>query len=56
MRIHINSRVAHVWLPCMMVGGGEDIPNFGKLRKFGKLQISIKVVGSISGHIGPHEW
>ena len=55
VRIHVNSRVAHVWLPCRMVGGG-GIPNFGKLRKFGKVQIFIKVVGSISGHIGSHEW
>ena len=54
VRIHVNSRVAHVWLPCRMVA--EAIPNFGKLGKFGKLQIFIKVVGSISGHIGSHEW
>ena len=51
VRIHVNSRVAHVWLPCRMVGG--SILNFGK---FGKLQIYIKVVGSISSHIGAHEW
>ena len=24
VRIHVNSRVAHVWLPCRMVGGGGD--------------------------------
>ena len=36
--------------------GGGGIPNFVKLGKFGKLQIFIKVVGSISGHIGSHEW
>ena len=44
VRIHVNSRVAHMWLPCRMVGGG--ILNFGKLRKFGKHQIFLKVVGS----------
>ena len=28
--------------------------NIGKLRKFRKLQIFIKVVGSISSHTGSH--
>ena len=57
VRIHVNSCVAHVWFLCRMVrGGGGSIPNFGKLGKFRKLQIFIKVVGSISGHIGAHEW
>ena len=46
-----------VWLPYTVInmwGGG--IANNEKLEKFGKLQIFIKVVGSIRGHIGPHEW
>ena len=54
---HVNSRVAHVWLPYTVSnvwGGG--IANIGKPRKLEKLQIFIKVVGSISGHIGSHEW
>ena len=42
---HVNSRVAHMWLPCRMVGGG--IPNFGKLGKFGKLQISKRSWGAL---------
>ena len=57
VRTHVNARVAHVWLPYTVInvwGGG--IANIGKLRKFGKLQFLIKVVGSISGHIGSHEW
>ena len=57
MRTHVNSRVAHVWLPYTVInvcGGG--IASIGKLGKFGKLQFLIKVVGSISGHIGSHEW
>ena len=39
-----------MWLTC---GGIRD---FGKLGKFEKLQIFIKEVGSISGHIGSQEW
>ena len=46
--IHINSHLAPVQ------DGGEEIPKFRKLGKFGT--IFIKVVGSISGHIGSHEW
>ena len=48
-----------VWLPYTVINvhdGGGGIPNFIKLGKFGKLQIFIKVVGSISSHIGSHEW
>ena len=46
-----------VWLTCdTHAGRMGGIPNFRKLGKFGKLQIFIKVVGSISGHIGSHEW
>ena len=47
-----------VWLTYTVinVGGGGGIANIGKLGKFGKLQIFMKVVGSISGHIGSHEW
>ena len=50
------------YFPCgsrvapMQDGGVGGIPNFRKLGKFGKLKIFIKVVGSISGHIGSHEW
>ena len=58
VRIHVNSGVAYVWLPYTVINmqdGGGGIPNFVKLGKFGKLQIFIKVVGSISGHIGSHE-
>ena len=58
---HVNSCVAHVWLPYTVInvcvgGGGERIANIGKLGKFGKLQIFIKVMGSISGHIRSLEW
>ena len=58
VRIHVNSRVAHVWLPYTVINvwGGGAIANIGKLGKFGKLQILIRVVGTISGHIGDHEW
>ena len=58
VRIHVNSRVAHVWLPYTVINvwGGGGIANIGKLGKFGKLQFLIKVVGSISSHIGSHEW
>ena len=58
VRTHVNSRVAHVWLPYMVINlwGGGGIVSIGKLGKFGKLQFLIKVVGSISGHIGSHEW
>ena len=59
VRIHVNSRVAHVWLPYTVINvqaaEGGAIPNFVKLRKFGKLPIFIKVVESISDHIGSHE-
>ena len=54
---HVNSRMAHVWLPYTVInvwGGG--IATIRKLGKFGKLNFLIKVVGSISGHIGSHEW
>ena len=58
VRTHVNSRVAHVWLPYMVINlwGGGGIANIGKLGKFRKLQIFIKMVGSISSHIGSHEW
>ena len=60
-RTHVNSRVAHVWLPYTVInvcvwGGGGGIASIRKLEKFGKLQFLIKVVGSISGHIGSHKW
>ena len=46
-----------VWLPYTVINvGGGGSASIGKLRKFGKLQFLIKVVGSISGHIGSHEW
>ena len=56
VRIHVNSCVAHVWLPYTVINvwGGGGIANIRKLRKFGKLQIFIKVVRSISGHTGSH--
>ena len=55
--IHVNSRVAHVWLPYTIINvQGRGIANIGKLGKFGKLQFLIKVVGSISSHIGSHVW
>ena len=60
VRTHVNSRLAHVWLPYTVINvwgvwgvGGAGIANIGKL---GKLQIFIKVMGSISRHIGSHEW
>ena len=55
---HINSHVAHVWLLYTVINmwGGVRIASIGKLRNFGKLQFLIKVMGSISGHIGSHEW
>ena len=34
VHIHVNSRVAHVWLLCRMVGGGGDF----ELRKTRKVQ------------------
>ena len=37
-------------------GGGFGEPNIGKLKKFGKLKIRIKVAGSIIGHVGSHKW
>ena len=51
VRTHVNSRVAHVWLPYTVIrsnvwGGG--IANIGKLGKFRKLQFS--------SYIGSHEW
>ena len=53
---HVNSRVAHVWLPYTVINvwGGGTV-SIGKLGKFEKLQFLIKVVGSISGHFGAHE-
>ena len=38
VRTHVNSRVAHVWLPCRMVGGGGSggIPKFQKTQKVRK--------------------
>ena len=55
--VHIH--VSHVQLLYMVInvqdGSGGGIPNIGKLRKFGKLQIFLKVVGSISGHIRSYE-
>ena len=56
VRTHVNSRVAHVWLPYTVINVWGGIANVRKLRKFRKLQFLIKVVGSISGHIGSHEW
>ena len=57
VRIHVNSRVAHVWLPYTVINmWGRGNANIGKLRKFRKLQFLIKVVESISSHIGFHEW
>ena len=60
VRIHVNSRVAHVWLLYMVInvqaGGGRGETNIGKLRKFGNFKICIKVTGSIVSHIGSHEW
>ena len=58
VRTYVNSRVAHVWLPYTVINvwGAGGIASIGKLRKFGKLQLLIKVVGSISDHIGSHEW
>ena len=58
VRINVNSHVAHVWLLYTVINmqDGGGIPNFVKLGKFGKLQIFIKVVGSISGHIRSYEW
>ena len=58
VRIHVNSRVAHVWLPYTIINMQDDggHSELRKTWKFGKLQIFIKVVGSINGHIGSHEW
>ena len=55
---HVNSHVAHVWLPYTVINvyGRGGTANIGKLGKLGKLQFLIKVVGSISSHIGSHEW
>ena len=58
VRIHVNSRVAHVRNPYTVINvqDGGGIPSFLKHVKFGKLQIFIKVVGSISGNIGSYQW
>ena len=50
-----------VWHMCgsrtrLLTCRGGGIANIEKLGNFGKLQFLIKVVGSISGHIGSHEW
>ena len=59
VRTHVNSRVAHVWLPYTVInvcGRGGGVANIGKIGKFRKLHFLIKVVGSISSHIGSHVW
>ena len=58
MHIHVShihtreSRTANV----QGGGGGFGEPNIGKLKKFGKFKICIKVAGSIIGHVGSHKW
>ena len=58
VRTHVNSRVAHVWLPYMVInvqaGGGRET-NIGKLGKFGNFKICTKVTGSIVSYIGSYE-
>ena len=58
VRIHVShihtreSRTANV----QVEGWGFRELNIGKLKKFGKLKIHIKVAGSIIGHVGSHKW
>ena len=58
VRIHVShvhtreSRTANV----QGGGGGFRELNIGKLKKFRKLKICIKVAGSIIGHVGSHKW
>ena len=58
VRTHVNSRVAHMWLPYTVInvqgGGGNEHRKTQKIWKF--LKICIKVTGSIVSHIGSHEW
>ena len=57
VHIHVNYRVAHMWLSYTVLNVWEGgSVNIKKLGKFGKVQFLIKVVGSISGHIRSHEW
>ena len=61
MRIHVNSHVAHVWLPYTVInvqvgGEGRGETNIGELGNFRNFKICIKVTGSIVSDIGSHEW
>ena len=51
--------MSHIQLPYTVINvqdGGRGHSDIEKLGKFRKLQILLQVVGSISGHIGSHEW
>ena len=51
---HLHTREART---ANVQGGGGHFgePNIGKLKKFGKLKIRIKVAGSIISHVGSHK-
>ena len=55
VHIGVNSHVAHMWLPYTVINmqGGDE---HWKTLKVWKTSNFIKVVGSISDHIGSHEW
>ena len=57
VRIHVSHVHTHESrkLTCRWRGGFGE-PNIGKLKKFGKLKIHIKVAGSIIGHVGSRKW
>ena len=54
VHIHVNSCVDHLWLPCRMVGRGAFRTENSESSK--NFKFFFQVVGSISGHIGSHEW
>ena len=51
MRIHINSGVAHVWLPYTVINMQRGENKHQKTPKVWKTSNFIKVVGSISCHL-----
>ena len=57
MFIHV-SHLQLTYTAINMQGGGGAFgePNIGKLKKFGKLKIYMKVAGSIFGHIRSPKW
>ena len=56
VRIHVNSHSATMHGNKLAGWWEGGILNIRKLRKFGKFQIILKVVWSISYHIGSDQW